>query len=134
MLHHSSVSSRLIFSKTSLVPSPDGRFVYVPGHIAASINVFRRDAETGRLTHQQSVQDPVQLQGVVTLHLNSDGKLAVAAACRSKTIALYTRDETTGELALASMRRWEPDGELDSLEWPICAIFSTIDTFVYAIL
>jgi 6-phosphogluconolactonase (cycloisomerase 2 family) len=122
-----------LMGAVTLVFSPDERFVYVPGYIAASINVFRRDASTGRLAHQQSVTNKLELAGVVTLHLNSDGKLAVAAACHSKSIALFTRDETTGELTLASMRQREPEGELDNLEWPIDAIFSTDDKFIYAI-
>jgi 6-phosphogluconolactonase (cycloisomerase 2 family) len=122
-----------LMGAVTLVLSPDDKYVYVPGWIAASINVFRRDPSTGQLTHQQSVQDKNQLAGVVTLYLNSDGKFAVAAACHSKSIALYARDEINGELTLASMRRWEPDGELDNLEWPIGAIFSTDDKFVYVI-
>ncbi len=117
----------------TLVLSPDGKFVYVPGHIAASINVFGRDVTTGRLTHKQTVQDNAQLAGVVTLYLNSDGKFAVAAACRSKTIALYSRDATTGELTLVTMRQRGAEGELKDLEWPIGAIFSTDDKFIYVI-
>lgn len=39
----------------TLVLSPDGNFVYVPAHIAGAINVFRRDAKTGQLTHQQTI-------------------------------------------------------------------------------
>ncbi|HEY3969354.1 MAG TPA: beta-propeller fold lactonase family protein, partial [Planctomycetaceae bacterium] len=113
--------------------SRDGRYVYVPGHVAAAINVFRRDSRTGELAIQQCIVDRDQMDGVVTLRLSTDGKFAVAAACRSKTIALYSRDETNGELTLASMRRQEPDGELQNLEWPINAIFSTDGKFVYVI-
>jgi 6-phosphogluconolactonase (cycloisomerase 2 family) len=117
----------------TLVLSPDGKFVYVPAHIAGAINVFRRDAKTGQLTDQQTIQDASQLDGVVTLRLNSDGKLAIATACRAKTVALYSRDEMTGELSLLSMRRKEPFGELSVMEWPTEAIFSNDDKFIYAV-
>lgn len=127
------ISHEGLMGAVTVVLSPDGKFVYVPGHIAASINVFRRDAETGQLEHQQSVVDKVGLEGVVSLHLSSDGKYAVAAACRAKSIALYRRDKTTGELTLTSMRRREPGGELANLEWPIGAFFSPDDKFIYAI-
>lgn len=117
----------------TIVLSPDGRFVYVPAHTSAAVNVFRRDAVTGRLTHQQTVKDEKQLDGVVTLRLSSDGKYAVAAACSAKSITLYSRDETTGELTLLSIQQSADDSDLKTLQWPTEAIFSKDDKFIYAI-
>lgn len=117
----------------TLALSPDGKFVYSPGHIAASVNVFSRNSLTGELQHRQSLVDTAVMDGVVTLHLNSNAKYAVAAACRSKSVLLFRRDERSGELTLLSMRRSEPLRELERMVWPIGAIFSTDDKFVYAI-
>lgn len=117
----------------TLVLSPDGKFVYVPAYIAATINVFSRDARTGVLTPGQCIQDSQLLAGVVSVRLSSDGKLAAAAAVHAKTVALYSRDETTGELTLLSARRQEPFGDLSNMEWPTELVFSNDDKFVYVV-
>jgi 6-phosphogluconolactonase (cycloisomerase 2 family) len=116
----------------TLVISPDGRFVYVPGFQANAINVFRRDPLTGTLEVQQTLVDPTQLGGVVTVRLSRDGKYAVAAAYASKSITLLSRNAATGELTIESVRQHEPAGELN-LVWPIDAIFSIDGKFVYAV-
>ena len=116
----------------TLVISPDGRFVYVPGFQSNAINVFRRDPLTGTLDVQQTLVDPAQLRGVVTVRLSRDGKYAVAAAYASKTITLLSRNAATGELKIESVRQHEPAGEL-KLMWPIDAIFSTDGKFGYAV-
>lgn len=128
----SQVKHEGLMGAVSVVLSPDGQFVYVPGWMANAVNVFRRDAMSGALKHQQTLVDAEQLGGVVTLRLSPDGKQAVAASFRSKSIALLSRSATTGELSLESVRRHEPEGELN-LAWPIDAIFSTDGKFVYAV-
>jgi 6-phosphogluconolactonase (cycloisomerase 2 family) len=130
--HLSTVRHDGLLGAVTLVISPDGQFVYVPAFQGSAINVFRRDAITGSLEHQQSLVDGVQMGGVVTLRLSRDGKHAVAAAYRSKSIILLSRNANTGDLSIESVRQHEPDGEL-KLTWPIDAIFSTDGRFVYAV-
>jgi 6-phosphogluconolactonase (cycloisomerase 2 family) len=112
--------------------SPDGNFLYVPAFQTNAIHTFRCDAVTGKLEHRAMLADPIQLAGVVTLRLSKSGKLAVAASFRGKSITLLGRNVDTGELAILSVRRHQDAGPLQ-MEWPIDAIVSTDERFVYAV-
>ena len=120
-----------LMGAVTLTLSPDGKFAYVPGFQANTINVFRRDTASGALALQQALTDREQLGAVVTVRLTSDGKQAIAAAIRSKSVALLSRNATTGELTVEAVRKHEPEGELD-MELPYEAIFSPDDKFAYA--
>src|SRR5262245_16219782 len=129
--HLETVQHPALIGAVTLVISPDGQFVYVPAFQASSVNVFRRDAVTGLLKHQQSLIDG-QLAGVVTLKLNHDGSLAIASAFGSKSVALFSRNARTGNLTLESVLSNDPGIGL-SMVWPIDAIFSNDGKFVYAV-
>jgi 6-phosphogluconolactonase (cycloisomerase 2 family) len=128
----SQIKRKGLAGAVTVVLSSDGKFLYVPGHMAGAVNVFRRNAESGRLEHLQTIADAERLAGTVTLRLSTNGKFAVASSYRSKSVTLFSRDENTGELEIESVRSNEPDGEL-KLEWPIDVTFSPDDKFVYAV-
>jgi 6-phosphogluconolactonase (cycloisomerase 2 family) len=112
--------------------SPDGDFVYAAAWNSSSINVFRRDAATGKLEHVQALVDPANLGGVVCMRISPDGKRAVATSFRSKTVVLFTRDPEKGTLSLAHSAG--PDlAPGMTLTWPIHGVFSPDGKFVYAV-
>ena len=72
---------------TSVLVSPDGRFVYASAYKSGSHAVFSRDQKTGTLKVVQTVKKD-HLAGSTALRLSRDGKLAaahhsVAAQCHS---------------------------------------------------
>ncbi len=83
---------------TSVVVSPDGKFLYASAWKSASHVVFKRDAASGKLEHVQTLSDAALLDGATDLRLSPDGKLAAAAAFRSQSVVLYRRDAKSGKL------------------------------------
>ncbi len=118
---------------TSVVVSPDGRFLYASAYQAASHVVFARDAKTGKLEHVQTVQDEARLEGATALRLSTDGRLAVATAFRAKAVSLYTRDKDSGKLTLTDSKQLGIDEEVAGLEWATEISLSRDAKFVYAL-
>jgi 6-phosphogluconolactonase (cycloisomerase 2 family) len=115
----------------SVTLSEDGKFLYAASWRAATITVFARDPETGKLRHRQTVYSEAVLGGTTSIALSPGGRHAIAAAFSSKTAVLYRRSAETGELTQADVAR---DGEGGvRLRWPIRAQFAPDGTFAYVI-
>lgn len=107
---------------TSVVVSPDGRFVYASAYKSGSHAVFSRDQKTGMLKVVQTVKKD-HLAGSTALRLNQDGKLAAAASFGGRAVSLYRRDGETGLLTLVDVvRAGEPANV--KLQFPVDLAFS----------
>ena len=112
--------------------SADGKFLYSSALRHDSINVFRRDLKTGKLTHVQTLTSEDGFSGVTSIKLSSDGKYAVAPGFTGKTTVLMHVDQETGKLKIADVaKRGEDDVPQDALVFPFAADFSPDSKFVY---
>lgn len=116
-------------SITSTELSPDGKFVYAASFNADTATVWRRDAETGTVEHVQTFADP-ETDGLLALRVSPDGKYLAGASIKNM-VTLYSRDETSGELALLHAIRASENGA-GPFHFPIEVRFSKDSRFVYA--
>jgi 6-phosphogluconolactonase (cycloisomerase 2 family) len=99
------------FTPTSLLVSPDGKFVYTLARNSNSIGVFARDKATGKLTQLPAPEgclslagDGVTCKSVIALDdprglaMSRNGKSLYVAAGDSDAIAIFRRNKTTGVL------------------------------------
>ena len=107
---------------TSVVVSPDGRFVYASAYKSGSHAVFSRDQKTGTLKVVQTVKMN-HLAGSTALRLSQDGKLAAAASFSGRAISLYSRDKETGLLSLVDVVRAGNPANV-KLQFPVDLAFS----------
>jgi 6-phosphogluconolactonase (cycloisomerase 2 family) len=107
---------------TSVVVSPDGRFVYASAYKSGSHAVFSRDQKTGTLKVVQTVKED-HLAGSTALRLSQDGKLAAAASFGGRAISLYMRDDETGLLTLVNVVRAGAPANV-KLQFPVDVAFS----------
>jgi DNA-binding beta-propeller fold protein YncE len=89
--------------------SGDGASVYVASYYDHSVAIFARDAGTGLLSLVQAVRsgaDGVQgLKGARGVVVSRDGAHLWTANRADKSVALFSRDATTGRLGFAEVRR-----------------------------
>ena len=128
--------------------SADAASVYVASYYGHSVAVFARDAGTGTLSFLQAVRSGAEdVQGLTRARgvvVSPDGAHLWTAARADKSIALFSRDTTTGRLGFVEARRdvvteWlgmgdvidpvlSPDGRylyLTSLSYNALLVFST---------
>ncbi len=116
----------------SAAVSKDGKFLYSSSWQVGSVNVFRRDEETGELSHVQTMASERDLRGVTSIGLSPDGRHAVATAFQSRTTVLFRVDPESGRLGIADVSRNDEYG-VRGLTWAIAAGFSPDSRFVYAL-
>ncbi|WP_088891375.1 DUF4347 domain-containing protein [Leptolyngbya ohadii] len=85
----------IISNPNSITLSPDGRFAYVVAAGGRVLNVFSRDAVTGKLTPTDTinVDSPISSLGI-----NPNGKFVVAAFADRGGVTVYSQDASTGKL------------------------------------
>jgi 6-phosphogluconolactonase (cycloisomerase 2 family) len=115
----------------SVTVSSDGKFLYGASWKGANVNVFKRDVQSGKLNHVQTINDADSLAGTTGISLSPDGKFAVASAFQSKTVVLFQRNPETGDLTVVDVARHGENGV--QLGFPIDAAFSLDSKFVYAV-
>ena len=113
------------------VVSADGKFLYTSSWRHNSINAFRRDQQTGELSHVQSLTSKRDLAGSTSIRLSPDGKYAVAPAFQTRTIVLLHVDQESGKLRIADVAKEGENGVI-GLTFAIAAEFSPDSKFVYA--
>lgn len=128
----SKVTDDALSKVTSVEISKDGKFLYASAWDAATITVFRRDADSGALTEVQKVVDAENLSGSTALRLSEDGKMAAASAFRSQTAVLYRRDADTGKLNRVDVAKNGLNG-VAGLRWAIDVAFSPDSKFLYVV-
>ncbi len=110
----SSLSANNRFTSTyQVMVSPDGRFVYATGLAADSLATFARDAESGALTHVDTVRQgsgynctglfpPVcannvtGMDGAYGMALSPDGKFVYVSSVADDSIVVFGRDPESG--------------------------------------
>jgi 6-phosphogluconolactonase len=95
-------------SPRHFVFSADTRFVYLLNELDATIDVLAFDAITGTLRTLQTIGSlPSGFSGepwAADLHLTPDGRFLYSSERRSSTLAMFSVDAVTGELALLGHR------------------------------
>lgn len=85
----------------TLTTSPDGKNIYAAGDNADALVVFSRNNESGMLSYMQKIEDGVStdgLNGVNGIVVSEDGAHVYATGFWDKTLVLFERNTTTGEL------------------------------------
>lgn len=110
--------------------SPDGKFLHVLGELDAHVTTFAYDAARGALTPVQHLASlPAGFTGENTaaeIRLSADGRFAYASNRGHDSLAVFSRDQKTGALALLEIVpcggktprhfNFSPDGR-----WLVCA-------------
>jgi 6-phosphogluconolactonase (cycloisomerase 2 family) len=95
----------------SVTVSQDGAHVYVAGTADDAVAVFSRSPTGGELTFVHAVKDENQggtadgLDGARSVVVSADGAYVFVAGSAEQAMAVFTRDETTGELTFAEVHR-----------------------------
>lgn len=99
---------------SSLVMSPDNRFLYVSGQAESSLSIFSRDQTTGALTYigkkTHGADGITTLSGARSLAVSPDGRYLYVSAIASNAVSVFGRDTTTGELTFATSATNGVDG------------------------
>ncbi len=92
----------------SVTLSPDGFHVYVAGDDDNALAVFSRDPGTGNLTFVEVEKDGQTgvdgLSSVSHVAVSPDGRFVYAAGRGDNSVAVFSRDAGTGELAFVEIR------------------------------
>jgi 6-phosphogluconolactonase (cycloisomerase 2 family) len=114
--------------------SPDGEFVYVAGNADDSVAVFNRNAATGELTFVELERDGVGgvdgLDGAIAAIVSPDGQHVYVTAHTDNSIAVFSRNSTTGELSFVEFKR-DGVGGIDGLQGPRVPVVSPDGKHVY---
>ena len=91
----------------SVTVSPDGKHLYAAGSDDNTVGVFSRNSATGRLTLVEVKRDGVGgvdgLESAVSVTVSPDGKHLYAVG--SNTVAVFSRDSTTGKLTFMEFKK-----------------------------
>lgn len=86
----------------SVIVSADGAHVYVSGEYDNAVGVFSRDGATGQLSFIEAQRDRYSsadgLYGVVDVTVSPDGNHLYAAGYDDDSVAVFTRNNSTGQL------------------------------------
>jgi len=118
-------------SVTGIATSSDSKFCYSASFNAGKVGVFTRAAETGKLTHLQTLVAP-ELQGPVAIKLSNDDKYAAVSCFINDSLALLSRDGETGKVKLVDSVSMEAQ-QIEALDFCIDHVFSPDGNFVCAI-
>ena len=121
----------------SVAVSPDGKHVYAAGEKDNALAVFSRDSSTGDLTFVEKVKDGVN--GVDGLHsvrsavVSPDGKNVYAAGYWDDSVAVFSRDASTGALTFFEVHEGGYDKSgVDGLYHAVSVVVSPDGEHVYA--
>ena len=93
----------------ALAISPDGAHVYAGSFSDKAAAVFERDAATGELTFVQALFDGEGgvdgLSETSSVTISPDGGHVYAAGRGDSAVAVFSRDDTTGELTFVEIQK-----------------------------
>ena len=116
-------------SVTSVIISPDGKFLYAAAFNPGNVLTFKRDVTSGKIEYQDLITGP-GLKAAVAVNLSNDGGYLTASSFAANTVTLMKRDAESGQLTVL-------DAPLDGaagaagLNFVIDATFSSDGKFVY---
>lgn len=115
--------------------SEDGKHIYVAGNNDNALTVLSRDIETGEMTYVEKKVDGVDgvngLNKVYDVAVSPDGKNVYAVGHVDDALAVFSRDETTGELSFIEMQRDNFNG-VNGLDGANSLVISPNGNFVFA--
>ncbi len=115
--------------------SPDGAHVYVTGNTDGTLVVMSRNANTGQLTHVQTLQDGTAgVEGLASasgLAVSPDGAHVYVAGKGDNALAVFSRDANTGQLTFVEALQDGVAG-VDGLEGVVAVALSPDGAHVYA--
>ncbi len=115
--------------------SPDGAHVYVTGNTDGTLVAMDRNANTGQLTHVQTLQDGAGgVEGLASasgLAVSPDGAHVYVAGKGDNALAVFSRDASTGQLTFVEALQ-DGIGGVDGLEGVVAVALSPDGAHVYA--
>ena len=91
----------------AVTTSPDGASVYVAAYVDDAVPVFQRNPATGELTFVEAQVNGVNgvqgLDGALDVVVSPDGANVYASGAELDTIAVFDRDQSTGELSFTQV-------------------------------
>lgn len=114
--------------------SPDGTRVYVASEYGNSVAVFAREPATGSLTIEQTLFDGVNgiegIGGAAGVTVSRDGEYVYVAGYGSDAIAVFSREDITGELFPVQVLRNGVDG-VEQMGGPRMVAISSDGMYAY---
>ncbi len=117
-------------SATSVCITRDGKFLYAAAFNSSTVAAFKRDAASGKIENDASMETP-ELAAAVSIVLSADDQFAAVSAFRANAVSLFKRDAVTGELIFLDAAIQGKDGAA-GLTFAIDAIFSPDNRFLYS--
>ena len=118
----------------SVAVSGDGRHVYATGQFESALVVFSRNLVDGRLTFVDRYKnEDVGISGLSSassVAVSPDGAFVYVTGGTSHTIAVFSREVSTGELAFLEVHENEIDG-VKGLKTPVSVSVSPDGTNIY---
>lgn len=115
--------------------SPDGRHVYAVGDWDDGLAVFSRDGTTGRLTFVEVQKEGIGgvdgLEGAVAVEVSPDNRHVYVAGSLEDSVAVFSRDSTTGALTFVAVYNDETGG-VDGISGASAIAFSPDGRHLYA--
>ena len=120
----------------SVTVSLDGLHVYAAGYGDDAVAAFSRDSITGELSFIQAIKDGDGgvvdgLDGIYKVTLSPDGRHLYAAGLLDDAIAVFDRNETTGELSFREVTKDGDGGVVDGLDGANSVAVSFDGQYVY---
>ena len=117
-------------SATSVCITRDGKFLYAAAFNSSTVAAFKRDAASGKIENDASMETP-ELAAAVSIVLSADDQFAAVSAFRANAVSLFKRDAATGELIFLDAAIQGKDGAA-GLTFAIDALFSPDNHFLYS--
>ena len=93
----------------ALAVSPDDRFIYVAASDDNAISVFERDLTSDTLSIVQTLRNGVDdvrgLPGARDVTVTPDGRFVIVGSAASNAVAVFLRNDLTGQLTFAQVLR-----------------------------
>ncbi|AFY31352.1 beta-propeller fold lactonase family protein [Calothrix sp. PCC 7507] len=122
-------------SAEALALSPDGKFLYVPGYSDSAVAVFERNQQTGHLSFVEVQKDDTNgvdgLANATSVTVSPDGKFLYATGYGDSAVAVFERDEQTGQLSFVEVQKDDTNG-VDGLAGALFVTVSPDGKFLYA--
>ncbi|MCP3868710.1 MAG: lactonase family protein [Gammaproteobacteria bacterium] len=124
---------------TSIAVSPGGQHLYVASHADDAVAVFTRDSTDegeGRLGFVGAIKDDDYgidgLNYAVAVAVSPDGANVYATGRTDDAVAVFARDETTGELTFQGAIRNDPD-EVEGLDGATGIAIAPTGDYLYVV-
>jgi len=119
----------------SVTVSPDGSHLYAAGRDDDAVAVFSRNPSTGNLTFVEMQKDGVGgvdgLDGVWSVTVSSDGSHLYAAGALDDSVAVFSRNASSGRLTFVEMQK-DGVGGVDGLAAVVSVTLSPDGSHLYA--